>query len=277
MVKIEILDVKGIRLNVIDAGSGPAVMFIHGFPDTSAVWRYQIPAMVEAGYRVIAPDVRGFGKSDKPAKTQDYELAILSQDMINLLDTLHIEKIHVVGHDMGAVMAWLMGGFYPQRIGRLVVLSVGHPMASRERRSIEQREKHWYMLFFQFRDTAEALLKLDDWKLFRELLRNHSEVENWIRDLSRPGALTAALNWYRANMGPERELQPPVSIPSVEVPTLGIWSSGDAYLTEKPLMASGAFVKAEWQYKRIEGASHWLQLDEPDQVNKLLIDFFAKG
>ena len=277
MMKSEIIDVKGIRLNVIDAGSGPAVLFIHGFPDTSAVWRYQIPAMVKAGYRVVAPDVRGFGKSDKPAQTQDYELTVLVGDMINLLDTLGIEKAHVVGHDMGAVIAWVMGCFYPQRIGRLAVLSVGHPMANREKRSIEQREKAWYMLFFQFRDTAEALLKRDDWKLFREILRNHSEVENWIKDLSRPGALTAALNWYRANMGPERELAKPVLIPAVKLPTLGIWSSGDAYLTEKPMLASEAFVTGEWQYQRIDGASHWLQLDEPDRVNKILLDFFAQG
>jgi pimeloyl-ACP methyl ester carboxylesterase len=133
------------------------------------------------------------------------------------------------------------------------------------------------MLFFQFRDTAEALLKRDDWKLFREILRNHSEGENWIKDLSRPAALTAALNWYRANMGPERELAKPVLIPAVKLPTLGIWSSGDAYLTEKPMLASEAFVTGEWQYQRIDGASHWLQLDEPDRVNKILLDFFAQG
>ncbi len=135
-MKSEIIDVKGIRLNVIDAGSGPAVLFIHGFPDTSAVWRYQIPAMVKAGYRVVAPDVRGFGKSDKPAQTQDYELTVLVGDMINLLDTLGIEKAHVVGHDMGAVIAWVMGSFYPQRIGRLAVFpwaSDGQPGKTQHR------------------------------------------------------------------------------------------------------------------------------------------------
>ena len=273
-MKSKMIDVKGIKLNVVDEGAGPVVLLIHGFPDTSAVWRHQIPVLVKAGYRVVAPDVRGFGKSDKPPETEAYELTILVGDMINLMDTLGIEKAHVVGHDMGAVMAWLMGSIYPQRVNRLAVLSVGHPMANREKRSIEQREKAWYMLLFQFKGTAETLLQQDDWKLFREILRNHSEMANWTKDLSQPGALTAALNWYRANMRPERELAKAVQIPNVTLPTLAIWSSGDAYLTEKPMLDSAAYVTGGWHYERIEGASHWLMLDAPDQVNKLLSDFF---
>ena len=275
-MKSELIDVKGIKLNVIDEGSGPVVLLIHGFPDTQAVWRYQIPALVNAGYRVIAPDVRGFGKSDKPLETQAYELPILVGDMVNLLDKLGIERAHVAGHDMGAAIAWVMGSYYPHRVNRLAVLSVGHPMANREKRGIEQREKAWYMLLFQFKGTAETLLQQDDWKLFRDILRNHSEMTLWIKELSQPGALSAALNWYRANLGPEKELVAPPPIPSVKLPTLGIWSSGDAYLTEKPMLATEAYVTGGWQYERIEGASHWLQLDVPDQVNKLLIDFFKK-
>ncbi len=276
-MKSERIDVKGIKLNVIDVGSGPVVLLIHGFPDTSLVWRNQIPALVKAGYRVIAPDVRGFGKSDRPSETQAYDLTSLVGDMINLMDTLGIEKAHVAGHDMGAAIAWVMASFFPQRVNRLAVLSVGHPMANREKKSVEQREKAWYMLLFQFKGTAETLLQQDDWKLFRDILRNHSELDNWTRDLSEPGALTAALNWYRANLSPEKELAPPVAIPATRVPVLGIWSSGDAYLTEKPMLATEAYVTGGWRYERIEGASHWVQLDVPDQVNRLLIDFFAKG
>jgi len=275
MMENKLIDVKGIKLNVVDVGSGPAVLLIHGFPDTSAVWRYQIPALVKAGYRVVAPDVRGFGKSDKPTETEAYNLTLLVGDMINLMDKLGIEKAHVVGHDMGAVIAWVVASFYPQRVNRLAVISVGHPMANREKRSIEQREKAWYMLFFQFKETAETLLQRDDWEIFREILRNHSEMVNWIKDLSQPGALTAALNWYRANMRPERELAQPVPIPGTTVPTLGIWSSGDAYLTEKPMLASEAYATGGWRYERIEDASHWVMLDVPDRVNELLVDFFS--
>jgi len=275
-MKSELIDVKGLKLNVVDAGSGPAVLLIHGFPDTSQVWRYQIPALVDAGYRVIAPDVRGFGHSDKPQETQAYDLTLMVGDMINLLTQMGIEKAHVVGHDMGSAIAWVMASFFPQRVNRLASLSVGHPMANRERKSIEQREKAWYMLLFQFKGTAETLLMQDDWKLFREILRNHSEFAHWTRDLSRPGALTAALNWYRANLSPEKELAQPVPIPATGVPCLGIWSSGDPYLTEKPMLATHAYVTGGWRYERIEGPGHWLQLDAADQVNALLIDFFSK-
>ena len=276
-MKSELIDVKGIKLNVVDVGSGPAVLLIHGFPDTSQVWRYQIPALVKAGFRVIAPDVRGFGNSDKPQEKEAYDLTVLVGDMINLMAQLGIEKAHVVGHDMGSAIAWVMASFFPQRVNRLVSLSVGHPMANRERKSIEQREKAWYMLLFQFKGTAETLLQQDDWKLFREILRNHSEFANWTKDLSRPGALTAALNWYRANLSPEKELAQPVPIPVTSVPSLGIWSSGDPYLTEKPMLATEAYVTGGWRYERIEGAGHWVQLDAADQVNGLLIDFFSKG
>ncbi len=276
-MKSELIDVKGIKLNVVDVGSGPAVLLIHGFPDTSQVWRYQIPALVKAGFRVIAPDVRGFGNSDKPQEKEAYDLTVLVGDMINLMAQLGIEKAHVVGHDMGSAIAWVMASFFPQRVNRLASLSVGHPMANRERKSIEQREKAWYMLLFQFKGTAETLLQQDDWKLFREILRNHSEFANWTKDLSRPGALTAALNWYRANLSPEKELAQPVPIPVTSVPSLGIWSSGDPYLTEKPMLATEAYVTGGWRYERIEGAGHWVQLDAADQVNGLLIDFFSKS
>lgn len=276
-MKSELIDVKGIKLNVVDVGSGPVVLLIHGFPDTSQVWRYQIPALVKAGYRVIAPDVRGFGNSDKPQEKEAYDLTVLVGDMINLMAQLGIEKAHVVGHDMGSAIAWVMASFFPQRVNRLASLSVGHPMANRERKSIEQREKAWYMLLFQFKGTAETLLQQDDWKLFREILRNHSEFANWTKDLSRPGALTAALNWYRANLSPEKELAQPVPIPVTSAPSLGIWSSGDPYLTEKPMLATEAYVSGGWRYERIEGAGHWVQLDAADQVNGLLIDFFSKS
>ena len=268
------VEINGINLHIIDEGSGPAVLLIHGFPDTSHVWRHQIPALVKAGFRAIAPDVRGFGKSDRPVNTEAYALPALVGDMAGLLAKLGIEKAHVVGHDMGAAMAWVLAAYYPQLVNRLVVLSVGHPVCNRER-TMEMREKAWYTLLFQFRGTAEALLMRNNWQIFRDILRNHPETEKWIEDLSAPDALSSALNWYRANLGPERELADPVPIPKVTVPTLGIWSSGDAYLAEKPMLASADYVTGGWQYERIEGASHWVQLDEPEQVNERIIRFLT--
>src|SRR4051794_14688880 len=264
----------GVSLAVADEGAGPAVVLLHGFPDSSRLWRNQVPALVDAGFRVIAPDLRGFGESDKPDDVADYAIRHSIADVVAILDALEIERAHVVGHDWGAAVAWLFAAFVPARVDRLVALSVPHP-ATLRKRTIEQREKGWYQLWFQFEGVADELLPLDDWQLMRELLRGAGDIELYVADLSRPGALTAALNWYRANAAPQRELEPPPPVPAVAAPTLGVWSSGDNYLTEEPMLSSGEHVGGPWRYERIEGASHWMQLDAPDRLNELLLEFLA--
>jgi pimeloyl-ACP methyl ester carboxylesterase len=260
-------------LAVLDEGEGRPVLLLHGFPDSSHLWRHQIPALVGAGFRVVAPDLRGFGESAKTQEVEAYALRNLLGDVVAVLDELEIGRAHVVGHDWGAALAWVTAGFAPERVDRLVVMSVGHPNAFRTR-TVEQREKSWYMLLFQF-DVAEELLRRDDWKLAREWIRGHGDVERYLEDLARPGALTAALNWYRANTHPRRELGERVAFPAIAASTMGIWSSGDDYLLEEPMVRSGEYVTGGWRYERIEGASHWLQLDEPERVNALLLDFFG--
>jgi pimeloyl-ACP methyl ester carboxylesterase len=153
-------------------------------------------------------------------------------------------------------------------------MSVGHPSNFRDP-SLAQREKSWYMLLFQFEGLAEELLARDDWRLFREWTQNHSELEKWVQDLSRPGALTAALNVYRANVHPRTQLQEGPALPQVQSPTLGVWSTGDAYLTEELMIRSEPYVTGPWRYERIENASHWMQLDQPDRVGDLLVTFLC--
>jgi pimeloyl-ACP methyl ester carboxylesterase len=160
----------------------------------------------------------------------------------------------------------------PERVERFVPLSVGSPQ-SFSNGGFAQREKSWYMLLFQFREVAEQIITRDDWRFLREFARHHAETDKWIADLSRPGALAAALNWYRANSGPERSFSPLPPLPKVKAPTMGIWSSWDAYLTEAQMVGSAAFVEGSWRYERMEGASHWLQLDRPQELNRLLLDF----
>jgi len=268
------IEVNGLHFRVVEDGSGPAVLLLHGFPDSSYLWRNQVPALVAAGYRAIAPDLRGFGESDKPEAVEAYALPLLLSDVTGILDTLGVDRAHVIAHDWGAALGWLLAGMYPDRIERFVALSVGH-MSAFAAAGIEQREKSWYMLLFQFRGIAEEALRRNEWRLFRQWARDHAEVEHWISTLSRPGALTAGLNWYRANVAPETLLADPAPFPSVKVPTLGVWSSGDAYLTEEQMVRSREHVTGAWQYERIEGASHWMQLDQPEQLNRLLTHFLA--
>jgi pimeloyl-ACP methyl ester carboxylesterase len=264
----------GVNLAVLDEGEGPAVVLLHGFPDSSSLWRNQIPALVDAGFRAVAPDLRGFGESDRPEAVEAYRISRSVADMVAVLDALEIERARVVGHDWGAVVAWALAAVAPERVERLAVLSVGHPTPATRQR-VEDREKSWYMLLFQFEGVAEELLMRDDWALMREWIRGDGDVDHYVADLSRPGALTAALNWYRANSHPSHELGARRPFPPVTMPTLGIWSTGDHYLSEAPLRESGEHVRAEFRYERIEGASHWIPLDAPDELARLLVPFLA--
>jgi pimeloyl-ACP methyl ester carboxylesterase len=263
-----------VELAVHDEGDGPTVLLVHGFPDSSWLWRHQVPVLTAAGFRVIAPDLRGFGESDRPEAVEAYGLAHSVADLVAVLDALGIERARVVGHDWGAVVAWLLAATAPERVERLVAMSVGHP-AGNARRTVEDREKAWYMLLFQFPGVAEELLRRDDWALLREWLRGDGDLDRYVVDLARPGALTAALNWYRANAAPERELRPRRPLPPVRAPALGLWSTGDHYLTEAPMRESAAHVDAPFRYERIEDASHWIPLDAPERVNALLTEFLA--
>ena len=197
----------GIELAVLDEGEAdrPAVLLVHGFPDSSNLWRHQVPALTAAGVRAIAPDMRGFGESDRPQAAEQYRITRAVSDLVAVLDALGIERARVVGHDWGAAIAWVFAALHPRRVERLVAMSVGHPGA--QRRTISDREKAWYTLLFQFEGVAEELLRRDEWKLFREWLREDGDVDRYLADLSRPGALTAGLNWYRANLHPARQLR----------------------------------------------------------------------
>jgi len=267
------LTVNGVSLYVEDSGAGTPVVLLHGWPDSARLWRNQIPVLTDAGYRVIAPDQRGFGRSARPSEIADYRLDRPVGDVVGLLDKLGLETAHVIGHDWGAAVGWLLATQHPDRVRSLAALSVPHPASPR---TLRQREMAWYQLFFLFDDVAEAWFQHDDWALFREFLRGDGDVEQYVEDLSRPGALTASLNWYRANLVPQ---PPPAaggpSWPPVAVRTLGIWSERDNYLDGARMRASVQFVSAQWRYEQIPNASHWIPLDQPARLNELLLEWLA--
>lgn len=269
-------------LNVAEAGSGPPVLLLHGFPDRWQMWREQIPALVDAGYRVIAPDLRGFGESDRPEAVADYGLRQLVGDVRGLLDDCDVEQATVIGHDWGAGLAWAVASFLPDRVNALVPVSVGHGL-TRSAAGEQQRQRSWYMLWFLFPGVAERVLPADDWAAFRAWAwpgttpGSDLDAERQIADLSRPGALTAALNWYRANIDPENyvALAPHTKLPPVACPTMGIWSDGDPYLGEVQMTASAEFVSGPWRYERLTGVGHWIPIHAADRLNALLLDFLA--
>lgn len=267
------ITVNGIRYFLIDQGEGPEVLLLHGFPDTASLWRHQISALAAAGFRAIAPDLRGRGRTEAPPRVEDYAMPIMVQDVAALLDALEIQRTHIVGHDFGAGLAWLTAAFLPQRVDHLVAISVGHP-ATRERPTLDELQRSWYQLLFQFEGVAEGVLRQDDWYLLRQLLHGDDDVEEHIADLARPGALTAALSWYRATFPVARLLAPVPRLPPVQAPTLGIWGAGDQFLSEARMVRSAEHVTGSWRYERIEDAGHWIPLDQPERLNRLLLEFF---
>ncbi len=167
-----------------------------------------------------------------------------------------------------------MGSLVPDRVDHLVALSVGHPLSFRTA-GFEQLQKSWYMLLFQFEGVAEQWLSADDWANLRAWA-GHPDSDAVIADLERNGSLTAALNWYRANVPPEALVGPPLELPPVPVPTMGVWGADDFALTEMQMTGSAAHVSGPWRYERMDGVAHWMQLEAPDKVNGLLLDFLPR-
>lgn len=265
---------NGLTFHYLDEGAGMPIVLLHGFPDTSNVWRHQIPALTQAGFRVIAPDLRGRGQTDKPEGVEAYRLSAIASDVAALLDALGIERAHIVGHDWGGATAWLFASLHPQQVDHLVALSVGHPSAQ-IKPSRTALEQSWYRLLFDFPDI-EPTLQYDDWYLIRTLFEGVKDLDQYIADLSQPGALTAALNWYRANMPAHRLVGPAPQLPPITAPTMGIWSSGDRYLEEDAMLRSADIVKGSWRYERVEDVDHWIPVSAPETVNRLLLDFLPR-
>ena len=263
--------IDDVDLNVFDAGDGPAMLLLHGFPDSLALWRGVVPGLLEQGYRVIAPDQRGFGESSAPPGVHHYRIERAVGDAIGLLDTLGIRSAHVVGHDWGAVIAWYLAGLHPDRFLSLTAVSVGHPRAYANA-GPEQKRKGWYTFFFQLRGIPEWLLSRKDFAYFRRWVHDYPEAEAWIRDLSRPGRLTAALNWYRANLSPMLLGRHP----RCRIPVLGVWSTRDFALAESQMTTSERYVDGVWRYERLEGQSHWIPLEAPEVLSRLILEFVSE-
>lgn len=267
------LELGGHPFRVRVAGQGTPVLALHGFPDSVELWRYQMPHLAAHGFRVIAPDLRGFGESWKPQLAGDYDIRKLLADVTAIMGRLGVRKAHIVGHDFGALLAWTMAALMPYRVDHLVVMSVGHPSVWQDP-SAEQRRSFWHSLLFLLPE-AEQLVRRGNWKLARELLHAELDAERYLADLRRPGALTAALNWYRALCHPAAELGAGRRVPAVTAPTLALWGARDRLLTEEAMLDSAEHVRGAWRYQRIEEAGHFIPLDAPGRVNRLLTDWLG--
>jgi epoxide hydrolase 4 len=275
------IETNGIKLHVAQAGpkSGVPVMLLHGFPEFYYGWRKQIPALIEAGCRVIVPDQRGYNLSDKPKGVKSYHIYTLVDDIIGLIDALGYEKVNLVGHDWGAVVAWTLAILHPERLHRLSIMNVPHPAVMKRflQRDLEQIRRSWYVFFFQLPWLPEAGMKQDNWRGAVSTLRGsgkihtftNEDIEKYKEAWSQPGAMTAMINWYRAII----RYQP--SMPKdmrIKVPTLMMWGMKDFALSHRMARPSMDYVD-EGNLILFPDATHWVHLDAAEEVNHYLIDF----
>ena len=269
--RIETVEIDGLRFHVRLYGDGRPILLLHGFPDSGEVWRLQAPALADAGFRVIVPDLRGCGETDAPEEVARYRLDRLVADVFALADATAGDgaTIDLVGHDWGAAIGWFACAQRPERVRRFVALSVGHPEAYR-RAGLEQKLKGWYLLLFVTPGLAERVLRAGDFRALTRHAPTAEDAERWRRDLARPGRLTAGLNWYRAaaRSGLAR-LDP------IRVPTLGVYSTGDPALAEDQMANAARWVDADWRYERLDGVGHWLQIEAAERVNAWLLEWFS--
>jgi pimeloyl-ACP methyl ester carboxylesterase len=273
--------VNGFRLHVAEAGpaDGPLVVLLHGFPETWAGWRAQIGPLAEAGFRVVAPDQRGYGESDKPKGVAAYGADRLAADVAALIAAAGAERASVVGHDWGGIVAFWVALRHPERVDRLAILNAPHPAVFWPylRRHPRQWLRSAYVALFQLPGLPEWLLGRDGARPLADALRRNSRpgafpdalLDEYRRAWSAPGALTAMLNWYRAVF---RYPSPAPPSPRIGVPTLILWGARDAALGAGIADANLALCD-DGRLDLFPDATHWIAHEEPDAVNRRLIAF----
>lgn len=260
---------------VVDSGDGEPMLLLHGFPDSRHLWRFQIPALLEADYRVIAPDLKGFGEAPKPQDVEAYDLFKIGEEVLALLDHLGIDRTNIVGHDWGAALTWVLTAFNQERVTKMAALSVGAPGVPAQF-TLGQFQRSWYVQFF-CDENAEAWLLRNNGEMLRQFLRMSPDSDRYLERLTRRDELTAALNWYRANWEIPHPDDAEIMLPTINRPVMGVWSEGDdVALKEEWMKQSSQVVGGPWRYERITDTSHWMMLDKPGRINDLLLDFLKE-
>jgi epoxide hydrolase A/B len=310
-----IIETNGVRLHTVEAGEpgAPVVVLAHGFPELAYSWRHQIPVLAGAGYHVLAPDQRGYGRSTRPEDISDYNIAELSADLIGLLDDVGAERAVLVGHDWGAPVAWGSAQLHPDRVAAVVGLSV--PPVPRAQVPPTQAfrkifgDNFFYMLYFQEPGVADAELGADPAKTMRRMIGglqrpddkaaalrmirpgpdgfverlpepdglpdwiSSDELDHYINEFTRTG-FTGGLNWYR-NLDRNWEIMSNPAAPTITVPAMFIAGADDPVLGFMRPDRATEVVTGPYREVIIEGAGHWLQQERPDRVNEVLLDFLS--
>ena len=277
------IETNGISLHVMESGpkDGPLVMFLHGFPEFWYAWRKQIGYFVDKGYLVVTPDQRGYNLSDKPEGIAAYKIDELAKDIIGLIDAYGRDKIFLVGHDWGASVSWWVALKYPERIKKLVIMNVPHPkvMAKNLFGNPRQMQRSWYIFYFQLPGVVEKFASAGNYEWPVQILAKSSnkgaftvqELEEYRKAFAQPRAFSAMVNWYRALIQVPSE--PPMSY-DIKMPMIFLWGMKDIALLHEMADESMVYCK-QGKLTKFAEATHWIQHEEAEKVNKVLEDFFV--
>ena len=266
------------RVRVDGPEDGRPVLLLHGFPETSASWAEVSTLLTGAGLRTYAPDQMGYSPGARPDEVEAYSAQNLAQVTVDLMTALEIPVADVVGHDWGANVAWTVAAWHPDRIRSLTAVSVPHPAAYTVayRADPEQRERSGYIRLFWQAGKAEEVLLADDARRLRRMLSGSEgetgvraeAIDEYVAVLSAPGALTAALNWYRAMSSSDR-------VDPVQVPTTYVWSDGDVAIGRTAAEACANYVTGDYRFVELPGITHWIPEQAPEQLAAAILDRVA--
>ena len=250
------------------------VLLLHGFPQSSHQWRHLLPPLASAGFCAVAPDQRGYSPRARPADVEAYHVDHLVGDALAVAEQLGWDRFHLVGHDWGAVVAWVLAARHPDRLHTVTAVSVPHPLAyvqTLASGSADQVARSLYIGFFQRKELAERVLLADECAGLRALFANtaftdRAALEHYVERLCDPEALTAALNWYRAV-----DLALLAGVGPVAVPTLYVWSTEDPALGREAAERTRDYVTGPYRFEVLDGVSHWIAEDAPDELTRLVL------
>ena len=275
---------NGLRFRTMVDGppDGEMAILLHGFPEGAESWSKQVDALAKAGRMAVAPDLRGYGLSDAPDGVEQYAIGHLVDDVAGIIKAFGRSEAHVAGHDWGAIVAWFFASRHPEMTKTLTALSVAHPAALAEASRVDedQRERSRYVALFLQEGKAEHVLADDDYRRLRAMFAlgpnpdavPPAVIEHFVRSLSRPGRLTAGLNYYRANLGAGGGAWAALAQEvKITTPTVLLWGDRDPALGRRAVEAAERHVEGPYRLEVLEGAGHWLQFERPDEVSRSLV------
>ncbi len=282
-ISTEFVEANGLRFEVDQCGAGSKLaLCLHGFPEHSFSWRFQLPLLAELGYRAWAPNLRGYGNSSRPEGLSAYNIEHLLEDVAGLIDASGAEEVTLLAHDWGAVIAWYFAIRQIRPLQQLIICNVPHPQAMQQGFSFSQLKKSWYIFFFQIPGLAERLLSRDNGKAMGEMMRASAVDkkqfpdavgEVYRRNAMQPGALTAMVNYYRAlGRGGGAKRQRDLGFPVIETPTLMIWGEDDVALNKETTYGTDKYVR-DFTIRYLPRVSHWVQQEQPEVVNAMIKAF----